>query len=253
MHRFFTERTNLRPGSSVKLPEDEANHIRTSLRLQKGDKVILFNGETAFTAELGLVTRKVVMANVIEQISGEKASAAPAAQQVEIVLAMSLIRVQNFELVLQKATELGVSKIIPINADYSQIKNKVAKAKYERWGKIILEACKQAERIDIPEILEIMTPSELVKHYPSSEYTGLMFTLQRQNTAEGIEFETLQGVNFGGEKPILIAVGPEGGFSPSEHILFADNNFSLIEILEGRILRAETAAIAALTLIQNQS
>ncbi len=253
MRRFFTERTNLRPGSSVKLPENEASHIRDSLRLQKGEEIILFNGERSFVAYLGLVTKNAVMANIIREDAAAAGGSIAAATHVTI--AMSLIKPQNFELVLQKCTELGVTSFRPIVADFSQQDPKTVERKRERWEKIILEACKQSERIDIPILLE---PISLAEFLQNETTTKVALILQRQFpemqniesselTAEFIdvnEFRDLEAME------ISLIVGPEGGFSPREHELLLHSNTKLLEFAGGRILKAETAAIAATALFQ---
>lgn len=247
MRRFFTERTNLRPGSSVKLPENEASHIRDSLRLQKGEEVLLFNGENEFIAELGLVTKNVVMANILSAVQTSKQGVKATK---ELILAMSLIKPQNFELVLQKGTELGVTKFLPIIAEFSQQDASTVARKQERWEKIILEACKQSERLDIPELL---TPLNL-EGALALETTKIAFVLTRQiQDIAGLDDKKLVDANHVrqlAEENIAVYIGPEGGFSPRENKLLVKSNAVLTEIAAGRILKAETAAIVALGLLQ---
>jgi 16S rRNA (uracil1498-N3)-methyltransferase len=248
--RFFTERKNLRPGSSVKLPDFEATHIRKSLRLQKGAEIYLFNGVKEFKAQLTLVTHEVVMARIISQEINEKSINE---NSVELVLFQALTKAASFELILEKATELGVSKILPFESEYSVVKTEKVLKKTERWNKIVLSACKQAERVGIPEVIESTNFQNIFNAAINEGIKDLIvFTLPREKVKEIVNLipikQTLESIN---SEKIGIIIGPEGGFSPGE-LKFATEQKELdihFSILTNNVLKAETAAIAALAII----
>ena len=239
LRRFLTERTKLRVGSSVKILDEEAYHIRKSLRLQPDDEIILFNGEKEFKARLKIVSKDVVMADIVEVLNSQSNSS-----QTKFTLIQGLIRASNFELILQKTTELGVDNIIPIFTEFSQINLPQIENKLARWQKIIVEACKQSERITIPQITgpiefknlkNILTEFDLV----------LFFTLERESVTK---IKTVKPISEFTEqikqaKQVAYLIGPEGGFSPNEHKLAAEWGLELVT-LGGNVLKAETAAIA---------
>ncbi|GAB4287134.1 MAG: 16S rRNA (uracil(1498)-N(3))-methyltransferase [Candidatus Dojkabacteria bacterium] len=236
--RFFTERKNIRTKSSVLLQEFEAEHIRSTLRLSKGDEIYLFNGEKEFRAKLKLVSKGAVMAQVIEEIKVHE-------DKIDLHLFQGLSKAKSFEFILEKATELGVTKIIPLETEYSVIKideDKTPK-KVERWGKIMRSAAKQSERVSIPEI------TEPVKFYSSLERTFLEDYDYVIFTNPGEEQNLIDFCNeiLVTDKKIRIGafIGPEGGFSPFE--IEAAKKVKDIKFvsLSQNILRVETAAILA--------
>lgn len=233
----------------MKLPDHEISHIKRSLRLRKGDQVILFNGEAEFIAELYLVTDDVVMANIVNTRDMDTSHELFK----QIGLFAGLIKLNNFELILEKATELGVSAIYPLSTDYSQIKTNIAQAKFTRWQKIILQACKQSERSSIPTLEEPVALTAIQNALKSYDLT-LLLTLPRQ--ASDTTISTLQELTtyIQQAQSIAIIIGPEGGFSPEEHELMGKQGVKFVT-LGNQILKTETAAIAALAnlnfLIQN--
>lgn len=246
LRQFYTERHNLTVGSSVKLSDDEAEHIRKSLRMASGDKIILFNGEKKYLAEVNVVTKDAVTAIVKEVIesAGE--------QEHQITLIQSLIRAYNFELVIQKATELGVDNIIPIDTEFSQVKAERVDQKLDRWNKISIEACKQSERLNLVNIYSPISFSQIPELDLLSEF-DLVFicAVPRLITTKMVEVKPLSSY----EKEIKIAkriaviIGPEGGFSPTEMQQAAEWQKLKFVKLTANVLKSESAAIAALSYI----
>jgi 16S rRNA (uracil1498-N3)-methyltransferase len=246
LKRFFTPRLNLRPGSSVRLEEDEALHIRQSLRLKAGDEIILFNGAAEFTARLGLVTKEVVMANILEKISDTEENST-----FKLSLAQSLIKLSNFELVLEKCSELGITEFIPLAAEFSQVSSKTIQTKRPRFEKIILSACKQSERNFVPTLLEpVKLTQELIQQWKAEYDLVLVATLKRQATAQQPVLSAMElPQRLADTESTLLVIGPEGGFSPSEHKLLTAEDIALVEFVNGNILRSETAAIACAAIL----
>lgn len=200
------------------------NQWRNVLRMEVGSRVILFDGNgDEFSCEIVSLTKKEAVLKILEQKAGQKPDR-------EVILYMALIKKDNFELVLEKATELGVSCIVPVQADRSEKKG----VNYERAQKIVIEASEQSGRATVPVVGEIIDiekiPSErLVVFDPRGEISA------REFFATNIT------------APISIMIGPEGGFTDAEIELFHSRRVPIVTT--GRqIFRAETAVIVALTL-----
>lgn len=234
--RFYNERTNLRVGSSVLLTKDEAEHIRKSLRLTKGDEVFIFNGFKEFRAKLSKVTNNETLA-VIEGIVDEQKEV-----DKKLICFLGLSKANSFELALQKITEVGIDKIIPLMTDFSvvQLDKKIDK-KMARWKKIILEACKQSERISVPELEAPIAFSDLKTQDLQSYTKVLFFTTPNENR---FDFRSIDS-----NDKIAFFIGPEGGFSPDEEKYAETIKLTKIS-LPGNILKTETAAIVATALIR---
>lgn len=234
--RFFTERNNIRVESSVKLVDFEAAHILNSLRLRKDDEIYLFNGEKEFKAYLTMVSKDAVMAKVTEIYRVDEPN------PVKIHLYQALTKQKSFELVLDMATELGVSEITPLETDFTvvNIEDKYTKRK-DRWEKIILSATKQSERISIPKINNAMKLDDALETFTG---TPLLCTTTPN---EKIENFSLDSEN---SDEVAIFIGPEGGFSPRENALFDSKKLKQYSI-NNNILRSETATIVALAKLQH--
>ena len=155
----------------------------------------------------------------------------------DIVLAMALIRKEKFELVIQKATELGVTKIIPFISERCIVQNK--KDKSDRYKTIALEAAQQCKRNIIPDIMEPIPFKKLIDYKKDKNFIAY----------EKIHDEANNLLNkYQKGNDCLIVIGPEGGFSEKEVEYLIENKFDEIS-LGNRILRAETAAIYACSII----
>ena len=235
--RVHTERTNLRVGSSIKLEDFEADHLRKSLRVKKGDEVVIFNGEKEFEAHLTLVSKDAVMAEI------DSISKTAIESEVKIHLFQALNKSKSFEFVLEKATELGVNQITPLETEYTVVKaSDTGEKKMDRWNKIILSACKQSERIDIPSLSETISIQN-IENILSQFDLVLFLSTEKESRAQKIVNTINSDSQF---SSIAVIIGPEGGFSPLEvELLTSINNVKAVSI-SNNILRSETAAIVAL-------
>ncbi len=252
LSRFYNERKNLRVGSSVKLGDSDINHIRKVLRLKKHDKIILFNGEKEYLADLYLITNSVVMVRLEEELVEKKEQNT---NKVSITLFQCLLRAGKFDFIIEKATELGVDNIIPVEAEFSQSKIDAAASKIDRWNKVSIAAAKQSERITIPQILNPINFKDIENVL--DEFDAIyFFTIPRKNIKESLEAINLKDIESGLKesdmhslKRIAFVIGPEGGFSPTEHSLA--NQWKLKFVKFGNtVLRSETAALAILSVLQ---
>jgi len=237
--------TALIPGSLVELPPDTASHLARVLRARSGDELILFNGDGR------------EFNGAIETVRGSRVSASVGASRPvdrESPLAITLVqcvpRGDRMDFIVQKATELGVARIVPVLSQRSVVRLDKAQAesKAVHWRAVAVSACEQCGRNRLPTI-EAAQP--LLNYLgESSPTTGPRLVLEPETAihAQG----TAGNLGRAGEIAILdaeIAIGPEGGFASDELEAFRVAGFSQIG-LGPRILRAETAAIAAVVWLQ---
>jgi 16S rRNA (uracil1498-N3)-methyltransferase len=218
-HRFFID-ANLTAGTIVALSRDEQHHAHV-VRVRDGEEVEVFNGRGAsFVAKYTSEGLQIV-------------GAAPDREaRMGIHLAMSIINLDKFDIVLQKATELGVRSIIPLVTDRVEIRAERYRGKAERWRKIVFEAVKQSGRSVIPVVEEPQAFDEIVKR----DGTKIIFDADAEAAPQ----------QLGAAATLFI--GPEGGWSERE-LQLAREHGCAFERLGIRRLRAETAAIVATALV----
>jgi 16S rRNA (uracil1498-N3)-methyltransferase len=218
---------------TVMLTADEARHLREVLRLKTGDEVQVFDGSgREFRAFVAHARREFAELELRDEIGPPKHES-----PLQLTLAVALLKGDKFELVVQKGTELGVNRFIPLVTRYADIKlrdDADATKRVTRWQRIALEAAKQCGRAVVPEIVSpVSFPSVLNEN-------SLMFS-ERDGQALTTDLKT----------NILTAViGSEGGWS-DEELAQAKAADVPVVTLGGRVLRAETAAIAAAVLLQH--
>jgi len=232
--RFFVPQLAAAGGTGgiIGLPEDEAHHAGRVLRLSVGDSVIVFDGQgTCHTARLESLGKRDARCLIT--------GLAPAAPEVPgLALAFALCKGEKPDLILQKAVELGASALIAVEARRSVIHLDAERAgrRMEHWQGITVAACKQCERAKLPVIHGPVRLGELPKLLP-----GWTFILLEARE-DAISLPSLL-MNHPG--PVCLAVGPEGGWTPEELAEARKLGWPAAS-LGPRILRAETACIAAL-------
>ena len=230
-HYFINElRENL-----MFFTNDDAHHILNVMRLKNSDKVICIYNETKYLCEL-IVENKSVKARIIEELQDD--SILP----IKVVLFYSMPKGEKFELVLQKATELGVTEIIPVmtrkcivNIEPKKLPNKM-----ERWNKILKEASEQSRRSTIPLLREPINKDQVKQYMCETNLIG-----DERKVVEGTSSMMHLVSNA---KSISVLVGCEGGFTNDEFDYFKSIGFEGVSFGK-RILRSETAAIYALSCI----
>lgn len=241
MRRFYALPESF-TDQSVLLNQEETRHLRDVLRLRIGDEINIFDGIGGeFLCRIAKIEKK----ETVLQIIGKIPPAAPESS-LKLTLAVALLKGDKFDFVVQKACELGVSQIIPLLTKRADIKLKSAdeaNKKIERWRKIALEAAKQCGRATLMQIELPNTFEDLRKRF--SENICFFFS---ERNGESFEIAVKKFVKI---PEILAIIGSEGGWDDSEIEAARQSNFQIIT-LGGRILRAETAAIAIPVLLQNQ-
>ncbi|HZF14420.1 MAG TPA: 16S rRNA (uracil(1498)-N(3))-methyltransferase [Steroidobacteraceae bacterium] len=237
MNRVYVE-SPLAGRRNCELQGDAANHIARVLRARAGDPLVLFDGRGGEYAATVESLRKDRVAVAIGGHSPlERESALP------ITLVQGISRAERMDLVLQKATELGVARIVPIQAERSVVRTDEQKAgrKAAHWRSIAIAACEQCGRNRLPAI---DPPTMLAAWLCSRPAVDVALMLSPRADA------TLRSVARGA-RSIELLVGPEGGLAPDEEKAVRDAGF-LSARLGPRILRTETAALAALAALQSE-
>ena len=228
----------------VTLASDEARHLREVLRLKVGDEVYVFNGEgKEFECRVEATRRDTAHLTVVQEVA-----AARPESPLHLNLAVALLKGEKFDLVVQKATELGVSVLTPVVTKLADIRlrdeSDVAK-RLARWRRIALEAAKQSGRAAVPDIVAPVSFAMLVLLAVAEPQSNCLMFSERngQSLTETKELLTPKTTR------LTALVGSEGGWTDEEIMMAGDEGWRIIT-LGGRTLRAETAAIAVAVLLQ---
>ncbi len=228
MQQYFAKNKNL------DLEDGDYHHIKNVMKMKRGDLIKVVYDKIIYTCKLNNVSNKSTF-DIIKKEENQN-------ERVNICVAFSLIKEQKLNYLLQKTTELGVNKLIPIETKRSVVKidGSKEKTKIDRWKKICKEASEQSFRSDIPEISGILTLQGLVNF----DYDLKLVCSLNKNT------KNIKKILEKNNKcvKILLVVGPEGGFDPLEEEYLLENGFKSVSLGEN-VLRAETAPVVALSMI----
>jgi len=224
------------------LDAEESRHCAQVLRLGVGDIFTAFNGKGAEAkARVTAVERDEVKFEVL-------ARAATPQTAHPVWLAQALTKPKSMDMILQKATELGVSELVPLKSDHSvaHLDEERAEAKADKWQKLVIEAAKQCGQNWLPVVHAPIPPKAFVTEIPRGA-VKLIASLQPEATPlKGVLREHLAGLKAG--TPIVVMIGPEGDFTPAE--IGQARSAGFIPVSLGKIiLRAETAAFFVLSSI----
>jgi len=259
--RFYAPPEVFSPdGRSAHLSAEETRHLRDVLRLKTGDEIFVFDGAgKEFQGRVQAVARDSTEVTVIMQVDPAQPESS-----LDLPLAVALLKGEKFDLVIQKATELGVTRVIPVMTSRADMRIKGdadAERKLTRWQRIALEATKQSGRARLMKIERPVRFSDLVRGGNTDNSVGRDDASEDAlpNSDVRIMFTERQGVSLpqvlsdGKDRPktVTALIGPEGGWADDEIDQARDAGWKIVT-LGGRILRAETAAIVAATLIQHR-
>lgn len=238
---FFVDGSSI-SGTEACITGDSVNHIKNVLRLSPGDEVTLFNkddpeGKYAYRCEIGEITRDEVRCRVL--FVKESDIRLP----YSVTLLQCLPKTGKMELVIQKCTELGISRVIPVLSDRSVSRpdGKKAISRAERWRTVAEEAAMQARRSDVPEVTEIQSFADALKLAKDADVKFIPYELSKGFTRTR---EIIDGIRSG--QSVAFIIGPEGGFTPEEVETANAAGFESIS-LGKRILRTETAALVLMS------
>lgn len=237
---------------SVTLASDEARHLRDVLRLKAGDEVYVFNGEgKEFHCRIEESRRDTAQLKVISEVTPARSES-----PLELTLAVALLKGEKFDLVVQKATELGVTRVVPVVTKLADIRLRDASdaaKRVARWQRIALEAAKQSGRAVVPEITGPVSFESLLQDAVAKLQDGtdngqlncLMFSERDGESIRAAKEKLSANLSL-----LTALVGSEGGWTNEELAAARQAGWTIVT-LGGRTLRAETAAIAVTTLLQH--
>ena len=238
MARFFVNKENIND-NQISIQGDDAHHIARSLRMAEGDEAVVCDSlGKEYRCILSKIRDDECICDIIEEISSGAES------PVDITLCMAYPKGDKLETVIQKAVELGASKIIPFESSRCIKRPKAEKAdkQTQRLSRIAEEAAKQCGRAKIPEVTKPASFSEMLNMAKESELTLLCYENEDEKSLKKILSKRPA------PKSISVIVGSEGGFSPEEAAEAVENG-ALSVSLGKRILRCETAPSYALSAI----
>jgi 16S rRNA (uracil1498-N3)-methyltransferase len=244
--RFYASPDEI-DGYCVRLSLDESHHLIRVLRLARGDEVFIFDGcGREYRCRFDKVENQRAVLEIAEALSDEVESF------LQLTLAQALAKGEKFDFAVQKATELGVSRIVPIASEHADMKlnRQQAEKKVERWRRISLEALKQCGRRRLVEIAMPLTLADFLnaggeKVSSDESPNAVIFFNERGGLLVKEALEQL--VDKG---TVTALIGPEGGWSDGEIELLNERG-CLAVTLGRRVLRTETAAVVAMTLLQH--
>jgi 16S rRNA (uracil1498-N3)-methyltransferase len=234
--RFFISSDQIH-GCQITVSGEDVRHIDTVLRMKPGDILVLCDGKGAeYTAKIERVSRAEIVAAIVNEKKKEIPSPC-------VTLGQGLPKSDKMDWIVQKATELGVSSLVPLITERTIVKIQEGEKRIVRWQKICREAAMQSGRIDIPSVCHIQPLQDFISTLVPVSDTLLL--LPWEEGTQPIK-EALRSHH--GLKNIIGLIGPEGGFSIAEAEMAKARGFHLVS-LGPNILRTETAAIAMLSMI----
>lgn len=236
MKKIFLENNELQ-GDFIKVNSEESNHIMNALRHKIGDEIVVSNeDDKEYITEISDYSEGIITLKIKDIIPLQKS-------ELEIILYQGLCKGDKMDFIIQKATEIGISSIIPIETMRTIVKLDLGKSgkKTERWQKIAAEAAKQSNAPFIPKIGSVTNIKEMINSL-EKDVKYILFWEEEKN------LKLREALNKISEKRIAMIIGPEGGFDEKEVSLLKEKGVISVSLGE-KILRTETAAIAASTCI----
>ncbi|WP_172122571.1 MULTISPECIES: 16S rRNA (uracil(1498)-N(3))-methyltransferase [unclassified Devosia] len=233
--RLYVE-PDLGPGSPIALGKEQSLYLAAVLRKSVGDEVVLFNGRHgAWRCRMVVDAKKAVVLEILEQI-------APQTPPSPLWYGFAPLKTERLDYVIQKATEMGAGTIQPVLTQFTQ----VSRLKHERLVANAVEAAEQCEVLSIPRIEREITLASLLDGWTQAQGNRRLIVADEAEASDS-PLATLSGLR---DTPVGLLIGPEGGFSPEERARLHGSPFVVPISLGPRILRADTAAVAALAVIQ---
>ena len=220
---------SIEENSTSLLSKEHTHYVVNVMRLKRGSNINFFNSEGEWRSEIIFLDKDRVEVKMLEKIKQQKESS-------NIEIAICIVKKNPMDTILQKATELGVSKIIPIISERTEVKE----LNYDRANKIVTEATEQSNQLSPPKISEVIKLKDFLNTLDES--SKLLFA--DVNSTQNLKAETLKHNN-----PISVLIGPEGDFSPSERDTILGNPNVTPFTISRNILRSDTAVISAISLV----
>lgn len=227
----------LAPGARITLPDAAAAHLLRVLRLREGDACVLFNGDGHdHDARIVAAGKRGGEALILDRRVVDNES------PLRITLLQGVARGEKMDLILQKATELGVDAVVPVQSERSEVRldGERALKRLAHWTSVVVAACEQSGRARVPSVAATVSLAEALGALPAGGLRLLLDPFADANT---------QSLQAPADARIVLAVGPEGGWSPRDRSVLEAAGFGGIR-LGPRVLRTETAGLAAIAALQ---
>lgn len=231
--RIYTNQP-LNADSQTELQDETAHYVSKVLRLRIGDPICVFNGDGhEYDGYVEDISKKAVLLTLEARLSPQTEST------LHTILGLGISRGERMDYAIQKSTELGVSVIVPLFTEHCEVKLAADRLdrRQEHWQQIAISACEQSGRVKIPHIAKAGLLADWLKTVEAEK--KFLFDLSQNQTLDG-------------ERPkggVALLIGPEGGLSTAEQALALKEGFTGIA-LGARVLRTETAPVAALSVLQ---
>ncbi len=226
---YFSDK--IQSNLSSHLTKEQTHYLKDVMRLKTGDKLSIFNTQGEWNAVIESYNKNEAKIKIMEKVRDKN-------NENNIWLAFSPIKQNPLNFVIQKGTELGVQKFIPILSERTVVRE----INIERVKKIIVEASEQSNRISVPEINKPELLKNFLSQFPKNGSLIFCDINSNQNSLKNILTRSVDG-------PICILIGPEGDFSENERKIIIDLNQTYPISLAKNILKAETAAVSAITIV----
>ena len=220
---------NIVENSTSSVSREHSHYIVNVMRLKKGSNINFFNKEGEWLSEIIYIERDKVEVKFLNKVKEPSKIS-------KIELVVCLVKKTPMEIILQKATELGVRKITPVISDRTEVKD----LNFERANKIIIEATEQSNQLNTPDLSQIIRLKDFINNISKDE--KLFF-------ADVNSKHKPSSKDLGQRKKISVLIGPEGDFSPTERELILSRPETVPFTLSDNILRADTAVISAISLV----
>jgi len=220
---------NITENTTGLLSKEHTHYVVNVMRLKRGSNINFFNKNGEWLSEIVFLDRDRVEVKFLNKLKEPTKNS-------NIELAICLVKKSPMDTILQKATELGVSKIIPIVSERTEVKE----LNFERANRIVVEATEQSNQLIPPQISEITKLKDFLKDLSGS--SKLLFA--DVNSKDKLKAEALKEA-----KTLSVLIGPEGDFSPSERELILSNSDTVPFTISRNILRSDTAVISAISLV----
>ena len=220
---------NITENTTGLLSKEHTHYVANVMRLKRGSNLNFFNKDGEWLSEIIFLDRDRIEVKFLNKVK-------ESSKLSNIELAICLVKKSPMEIILQKATELGVSKIIPIVSERTEVKE----INFERANKIVVEATEQSNQLIPPQISEVIKLKDFLKNLDSS--SKLLFA--DVNSKDNLKSKVLEEA-----KTLSVLIGPEGDFSPSERELILANSHVVSFTISKNILRSDTAVISAISLV----
>ncbi len=243
-HRFYVPEVALKSSRKLELPDSVGRQVVRVLRMREGDEIALFNGSgSEWPAKIDSVRRDSVSVTIGPLVDPHTDP------ELQITVCQALIPTERMEFVIQKCTELGVSRVLPVVTGRVQVKDaSPSPRRIKRWTRIAVEAAEQSGRTRVPEVFAPVSFADCLARARAEGPVVLLWEEEHDYSLRLAVQESLRG----GSGHVSVLIGPVGGLSEAE-VDEARSAGALIAGAGPRILRAETAPVVALTTLMYEA